>query len=262
MVEGYSVRQLVQQSGHSRDKLYRIINHWLVPPPSDEKHSLMEVKHVIFDGTFLHRPVSIVALMDGRTNTVIAGKHDVRENSDSQLATFFAPLKKRGLSPVSCTADGNPQAMRTIRSLWQDITIQRCLVHIQRQGLKWCRTYPKRTDAKHLRELFRDVTTIYTQRDRDLFLARFADWEARYGQAIVKTPERGRVFSDIKRARSMLIKALPDMFHYIDNPAIPKSTNGLEGYFSRLKGHYRHHRGLKPEKRANYFAWYFKLKLK
>jgi len=39
----------------------------------------------------------------------------------------------------------------------------------------------------------------------------------------------GYVFSDIKRARSMLLRALPDMFHYLDNPLIPTSTNGLEG---------------------------------
>jgi hypothetical protein len=83
-----------------------------------------------------------------------------------------------------------------------------------------------------------------------------------YGSAIAKLPEKGEVFSDIKRARSMLLKALPDMFHYIDNHNIPRSTNGLEGYFSRLKRHYGQHRGLTPKKRENYFAWYFQFKPK
>ncbi len=55
----------------------------------------------------------------------------------------------------------------------------------------------------------------------------------------------------------MLLLALPDMFHYLDDPHISKTTNGLEGYFSRLKSHYRQHRGLSPRKRPNYFAWYF-----
>ena len=73
-------------------------------------------------------------------------------------------------------------------------------------------------------------------------------------------PERGWVISDLKRARSMLIKALPHMFHYLDDPAIPTTTNGLEGYFARLKNHYRHHRGLAITLRPNYFAWYFHLK--
>ena len=215
---------------------------------------------MIFDGTFLHRPVSIVALMDAKTNMIISGEHDVRENSSMQLTVFMSPLKERGLGPLSCTTDGNPQAMRVIKTMWPDIVIQRCLVHIQRQGLSWCRTYPKTGYARKLRDIFRDVTYIYTKEDRDRFLRKLNAWEEKYGSYIAQKPERGRVFSDIKKARSMLLKALPDMFHYLQDPSIPSSTNGLEGYFSRLKGHYRHHRGLKPEKRHRYFDWYFKLR--
>jgi hypothetical protein len=87
-------------------------------------------------------------------------------------------------------------------------------------------------------------------------------WEKQYGRDIAKQPERGRVFSDIKRARSMLIKAIPYMFNYLEDPRISYTTNGLEGYFSRLKGHYRQHRGLRKRKLENYFSWYFFIKPK
>lgn len=259
VIEGYSIRQLSEQSGRGQKKLRCIIDHWLRTTPSSFK-TLEDVEHMIFDGTFLHRPVSIVALMDAKTNTVIAGKYDVRENSDSQLVAFFSPLRERGLNPVSCTTDGNPQAMRTIRLLWPDIAIQRCLVHIQRQGLSWCRAHPTRTDAKRLRDLFRMVTYIKTANERERFLEKLTTWEEEYGHLIAKQRGYGWVFSDLKRARSMLVRALPDMFHYLEDPNIPPTTNGLEGYFSRLKGHYRHHRGLSPEKRHMYFDWYFKLR--
>lgn len=195
--------------------------------------------------------------MDGETNTVIAGQYGVEENSNEQLRLFFKPLIDRGLDPESCTTDGNPQVIRTLKTLWPGIAAQRCLVHIQRQGLSWCRRSPKTAYARELRVLFVGLTNINTRDDRNLFLEEFIRWEQRYGEAIKKRPERGCVFSDIKRARSMLLKALPDMFHYIDNHDIPKSTNGLEGYFSRLKRQYRQHRGLTPKKRGNYFAWYF-----
>lgn len=179
---------------------------------------------MIFDGTFLHRPKSIAALMDAATNIVVSGKYDVRENSERHLTAFLMPLKNRRLQPASCTTDGNPQAMRVLKRLWPGIIIQRCLVHIQRQGLKWCRTYPKRTDARHLRKIFRQVSCIRTKEERDIFLSRVKRWEERYGRKIASQPEKGRVFSDIKRARSMLLKALPDMFHYLDNSAIPPTT--------------------------------------
>lgn len=144
--------------------------------------------------------------------------------------------------------------------MWPDITIQRCLVHIQRQGLMWCRRNPKTDYAKDLRDIFLGVTYIYTKDDRDRFLEAVFRWEDRYGGYIGSQPERGKVFSDIKRARSMLLRALPDMFHYLNDTSIPLTTNGLEGYFSRLKTHYRSHRGLSPAKRINYFDWYFNLR--
>ena len=126
----------------------------------------------------------------------------------------------------------------------------------------WCRRYPKTTYAKKLRDIFIKVTQIRNKDERDLFLEHIAWWEEKYGHAIATQPNRGWVFTDIKRARSMILKALPNMFYYLENPAIPITTNGLESYFSRLKSHYRHHRGLTKARLSNYFTWYFSLRPK
>jgi hypothetical protein len=111
-----------------------------------------------------------------------------------------------------------------------------------------------------LRQIFLQVTSIRTPVQRDAFLAAVQAWEDRYGFRLAQIPEHGWVISDLIRARSMLLNALPHMFYYLDDPAIPPTTNGLEGYFARLKNHYRQHRGLAPSLRPNYFAWYFHLK--
>jgi len=258
IVEGYSVRQLALQSGHSRQTLSRLIWRFLSqtsPPATDPQPA----RHLIFDGTFLHGRRSIVALMDGKTYTVIRGRYDVPENSEPHLLTFFEPLLDQGLQPSSFTVDGNPKVIRVLRRLWPDAVIQRCLVHIQRQGLSWCRISPKTEHARELRRIFLRVTSIRTGPERDALLESVAQWEAEYGGVVQARPWRGRVIRDVKQARSMLLRALPDMFHYLEDPGIPASTNGLEGYFSRLKSRYRQHRGLSPERRSNYFDWYFRL---
>lgn len=224
-------------------------------PPTIE-NNLTGCRNLVFDGTFLHRPVSLVALMDGRCHKVISGKYGISENSDRQLISFFRPLVDRGLQPVSCTVDGNPQVIRVLRSLWPHVIIQRCIIHIQRQGLSWCRRNPKTPYARQLRGIFQRVSCIHSIAERDLFLTKVWEWEKRYGPLLDTRQERGRVFSDIKRARSMLLRALPNMFHYLDDPDIIRTTNGLEGYFSRLKNHYRQHRGLSKIKLHNYFDWY------
>jgi len=219
--------------------------------------NLEQCHHFVFDGTFLHRPNGIAALMDARTHTLVAGQYDISESSQPQLMEFFKCLISNGLNPTSFTVDGNPNVIKVLRQLWPEITIQRCLVHIQRQGLSWCRSYPKTAYARKLRKIFLQVTRLHSLADRDRFLVDVIEWERKYGSMIDDRHETGYVFSDIKRARSMLVRALPDMFHYLDDPLIPISTNGLEGYFSRLKGHYRQHRGLRKEKRPDYFRWYF-----
>lgn len=200
--------------------------------------------------------------MDESKRRIISGEYGVHENSQPQLISFLQPLKESGFSPVSFTVDGNPHAIKVIKELWGNVTIQRCLVHIQRQGLSWCRRNPNRYDAKKLREIFRQVLEIRTRHDRDQFLENFDKWEKHYGYIVAEQPEKGWVFSDLKRARSMLIRALPNMFHYLGDRSIPTTTNCIEGYFSRMKKLYRNHAGLAKSNLKNYFKWYFQLKPK
>ena len=254
--EGYSVRQIQQQIKYSSSKIYRIINHWIIESTKEIKQ-IYDCKNAIFDGTYIHRPNSIVAIMDANKNEIISGEYGVRENSYKEIYNFFNKLKQKGLELESCTVDGNPQVIKTLYQVWPKIIIQRCLVHIQRQGAMWCRKNPKRTDSKKLRELFIQVPYIKTIKEKNIFLNKVNKWEKRFGAKVDSCPEKGKVFSDIKRARSMLLNALPNMFHFLDNTNITHTTNAIEGYFSRLKRNYRNHRGLHPDKRYNYFRWFF-----
>lgn len=43
------------------------------------------------------------------------------------------------------------------------------------------------------------------------------------------------------------------------NPQIPKTTNGIEGFFSHLKNHLDLHRGLLVKNRINFIKWYIYL---
>lgn len=194
-------------------------------------------------------------VMDGLTKEVIASRFNIAENAQS-LLSFFQQLKRQGLSPTSATIDGNPAIKRALLHEWPSILIQRCLVHIQRQGLSWCRMFPKRTDAKHLRKLFLQVTSISTKEDQEMFIQNVQEWEQHFGYLIRSKPGNGKVFSDVKRARSMLLKALPDMFKYLDVPTIPKTTNGVEGYFGRMKQKYRQHTGLSDLRKMVFFQWF------
>ena len=261
LCEGYTVRQLSRISKKSERKIRLIIDYWLSKSPRLSYDNSARMEYLVFDGSFIwKRKTSAVILLDAETNKLVYGLYDFKENSFRALLDLFKGLKMAGRSPRSFTVDGLPAVIRALVYVWPDIIIQRCLFHIQRQGLKWCRSYPKTIEARTLRLLFLSIININTFEERDNFLLSVKEWEGNYGCKIKDRPERGRVFSDLKRARSMLLNALPNAFHYLYDTKIAKTTNLAEGYFSFMKTRYRDHRGLSPLKRRAFFNWFFYLK--
>jgi transposase-like protein len=257
IVEGYTFKQLSTQSGKSPSTIQRIVHYWLHRTP---KMSLdfSSYQYLILDGTYFKQQRGLYAVMNAANSAVFHSLTDVSERR-KDLKPFFSVLADSRLAPKSATVDGNSHVISVLRTIWPFISIQRCLVHVQRQGLMWCRHQPKRTDAKHLRELFGTVMYIRNNSQRDSFIQDVKHWEKRYGELIASSAESGWVFSDLKRARSMLLAALPDMFHYLNDSNIPRTTNALEGYFARLKHKYRQHHGMTKHHQINYFKWYLDL---
>lgn len=261
MADGYKFRQLASASGKCVSTLQKVIDHHLAQVPTQELVDMSDIKNIVVDGSYIwKRKLPAFIVMNSKSGKLIRGEYDFNENNAEKLITLFTLLRGYGLTPESATIDGNPTVIGSLQAVWPSIVIQRCLVHIQRQGSVWCRITPKTTLAKKLRELFVQITNIRTAKQRDDFLTELKHWEFKYGQMIQAKPERGPVFSDVKRARSVLLKALPNMFHFLQDEQIPWSTNLAEGYFSNMKSRYREHRGLAPQKRSFFFNWYFILK--
>ena len=60
----------------------------------------------------------------------------------------------------------------------------------------------------------------------------------------------------LRRSYFNIKRVLPNMFHYLENPKIPNTTNGIEGFFSHLKNHLDLHRGLTIKHRMDFIKWY------
>ena len=73
---------------------------------------------------------------------------------------WFKGLREAGLYPLYITMDGERTVMRVIREIWPEAKIQRCLYHIQREGLRWLRTYPKTQAGRDLRGILKTLCQI------------------------------------------------------------------------------------------------------
>jgi hypothetical protein len=58
----------------------------------------------------------------------------------------------------------------------------------------------------------------------------------------------------------LILKAIPNMFHYLNDEQIPATTNRLENYFGHLKEKLTLHRGLRMQAKRNFIKWYLHFK--
>jgi len=169
---------------------------------------------------------------------------------------WFNRLKEQGLYPRYITMDGEQSVMRAIRMVWPTTKIQRCLYHIQREGMRWLRTYPKTQAGRELRSILRKVCSIQSIKERDEFINAYQVWLTKYRNFVRSLPITNVAFKDLKRTMVLIKNALADMFYYLKDPNVPPTTNTLESFYSRLKADYRRHRGLTQKHKINYLKWY------
>lgn len=252
------MRQLVKIGHRGIWKMKNIVSLWLNRIPEKTTFRYSSIKYLLFDGTYFKHENCLMAIMDHTHGTIVHHSYCVRENYEHAHA-IFSELKTFGVLPKAITIDGNTSVIRAIRNVWPQVIVQRCLAHIQRQGLSWLRRNPKLQAGRDLRTILLSVTDIKDTKDAEVFKNAFLHWEKKHGELVCCLPS-DKVVSDLRATRSLLMNALPDMFHYLDDRHIPATTNRIEGYFSRLKIIYRQHRGLSKLHRKNFFGWYIYFK--
>lgn len=249
---------MISISKHGIWKIKKIKDYWL-EKVSPVLHLTGKHKYLIFDGTYFKRTNCLMVVIDNLSNQTMADRYCARENYTTTY-NIFKELSDKQVNPMAITTDGNTSVIQAIKKIWPDAITQRCLVHIQRQGLSWLRRYPKSQAARDLRLLLLTVTNIKDHRQKQIFISDFNNWEKGYGKFVLSLPSSDKVCGDLQRTRSLIIHALPNMFHYLEDSNIAPTTNKIEGYFSRLKELYRHHRGLSKKHREKYFKWYIYFK--
>lgn len=175
-------------------------------------------------------------------------------------------LKVLDIQIESITCDGHRAILKAIKKVYPEIIIQRCVVHVFRMANIWLRQKPKTEASIELKRLLKYLPYIKTHNDRLRFTTMFNEWYKGHQEFInekAHNEQTGRWWyrhKNLKRSATLITKALPNLFHYIDNPDIPKSTNGLESFFGHLKDTLSIHRGLSYENRKAFILWYLHFK--
>ncbi len=210
---------------------------------------------MIYDATYFHKDICLLNLMNSTDQKIIAHIL-VRKESFKDALPWFTSLKQQGLKPLFITTDGERSIMRAMRLVWPEVKLQRCLYHIQHEGMRWLRTCPKTEAGKKLRAILGKASGIKTEEEREAFINEYNNWLGNHQDFVRSLPKTTVAAKDLRRAMVLIDNALPDMFHYLNNPLVHSTTNALEGFHSRLKTDYQRHRGLTKEHRNQFIHWY------
>lgn len=259
VLERQTYKTLTRDSGYSKDTLQRTFYHLLQQAPRICIIKREEV-NLRVDATYFSK-CCVVAYQDNYDSYTqlirfTDGEHfkEIKEDLDN--------LIKLGVQLESITSDGHRSILKAIKNAVPEIAAQRCLVHIQRMCLLWLTRFPKHIAGQELRALVMLLLKIKTHNDKLFWIQGFEQWYQTHKLYInEKTyhPNSDRfsyTHKLLRRSYQTIKRALPNMFHYLQNPNIPYTTNGIEGYFSQLKNHLDIHRGLTLKNRINFIKWY------
>jgi hypothetical protein len=257
-------KYLVRDSGLSQSSLQRLFRHYLQQAPEVAIRS-KEQAHLLIDATYFPNDLCLVLYYD----------HDIRysqlyrmtdQERYEQMREDLANLKLLGVDIASITCDGHKALLKAIRKVYPDMLIQRCLVHIKRQSRTWLTRSPKSPVAQELLHLSNRITSLKDYEQCNQWLADLYHWHQRsefYINEKTFNQDTGRYWYRHKmlhQTTSLIIKAIPNMFQYLDDPQIPNTTNRLESFFGHLKEKLEIHRGLRPQAKRNFIKWYLHFK--
>lgn len=259
VLERQTYKTLTRDSGLSKDTLQRLFYTYLNKAPTVSILKREKV-HLRLDATYFKR-FCVICYQDNDLGYTQLFRFSDGEHYE-EIKEDLANLINLGLDIESVTSDGHKSILKAIKKALPNVIAQRCLVHIQRMCLIWITRYPQHIAGIELRSLVLYLLKIKTNNDKLFWINELTIWHKRhkkYLQELTINDLTGRTWYKhklLRRSYFTIKRALPNMFHYLNNSYIPHTTNGIEGFWGHLKNHLDLHRGLTLQNRINFIKWY------
>jgi hypothetical protein len=255
---------LVKESGYSQSTLQRLFRHYLSHPPTFVIQQKLRL-YLIIDGTYFTEGLCLVLYYDLKLRYSLLYRFTTGEYY-REIKEDLENLKALGIDVAAVTCDGKRAIIKAVEKVYPTATLQRCMVHVQRMVRLWLTRKPKIGAARELRYLIGLLHHIRSVVEQHMWVIAFEQWYNRHKTLVeekVQHPATGRWWykhRQLRRSAVMVKKALSDMFHFIGDSDIAKTTNGLDSYFGHLKLNLGVHRGLSKQHREAFILWYLYLK--
>lgn len=152
--------------------------------------------------------------------------------------------------------DGGPSILAAVNDVYLRAIIQRCLVHIQRQVFNYVSRNPKTVTGKDLVK----IMNYSVLSNPHVFPEAFEVWKMEHFDYLIEksvSREGKRIFThtSLRKAIRHIENALPNMYQFVLDSHIEKSTNKLEWYFWVFTNEWiNEHKWLSPKRLRSFVA--------
>ena len=261
LVSGLSLTEIARRHGVGFSTLrHHFRDHW---SPAPQPVIPGGVQGIILDGTSVMKRHRVLLVVQDVRRYPVTWAFAERETYDSWRGVLES-LRASGIQPRFIVCDGHTGLLKALRKIWPEVLVQRCVVHVTRQARLDLTQHPKTDAGVNLLRLVKKLSSIRTRRQRRRWLRTYRQWLRRHDAFLKERTQNpaGRrrwwyTHRKLRAVRSLLSNSLPDLFHYVRYPEIPRTTNHVEGGInSRIKDLYRRHRGLSLERKTILTAHY------
>ena len=241
-----------------------MFHEYLCKPPVLHLSRIAEL-NLMIDGSYFSNEICLIIYRENnrkRTQFYRVSNGEYFDEIKEDLANLL--LLEMRVESVTC--DGHKSILKAVKSICPEAALQRCVVHIQRECSTWLTAHPQSTAGVDLLKIVHQIHQIKSHNQAQLWMQELIHWHHLHKGFINEKSYQqttGRYWFKHKLVRKAFVhlrNALPNMFLYLFNPRIPKSTNGLESFFGHLKSHLQMHRGLTKTHRINFMKWYLYFK--
>ncbi len=258
------MQYISNDSGYSIRTLKRLFAYYLSKAPEHKFHP-KEKLNLLIDATYFSNGICLIIYRDNQIKFTQLYRLTDGEYYE-EIKEDLEALLSLGLTIESITCDGHRAILKAIRKTCNGVILQRCVVHIQRECKIWLTQNPKSEAGLSLLAVVSKLSTVKTHVQAQHWMKDVYDWYTKHHTFIQEksySKTTGRYWYKhklVRRCFIMIKNAFPNLFQYLFNNQVPKSTNGLESFFGHLKSHLLLHRGMTKEHRKSFIKWYLYFK--
>lgn len=204
---------------------------------------------LVLDGTKIAPRLAALIAYEHRSNQPLAWAFVERETF-AAWHRFLGKIKDR-YAVAAVVSDGQKGLKKALLLLVPTARRQRCVAHVVRRSLALLTRRPQSEAGQELRQLVCALGQVKVRRGAVRWRAALLQWDARHALFLAEksiNPTTGRrwyTHRKLRAVRSLLLNALPDLFHYTADARIPNTTNEVEGGINApLKELLGRHRGI------------------